>query len=1325
MSSYKIGDRRGVRMEQSSQPVTDREFLDEFLRSADERVFSRLMERYKSRLFNVAFRVLYDRQAAEDIVQRVFVGLAERKDDLAKVRSLQSWLYATTLNLSLDMLKTMRRRKVREKVAESSTGPESPRDVAMRSELRKELDLALAGLKNSLRIPLILRYLEGLSHEEAGEILGVSSEAVRKRVRRGLRALRTILKARNLVLPVAAIEGALKATPAEAVSANFLASVSSILKTASTAASAGSAAVTATTLLKGGLIMSAKAKIVIGAGAAILLAGTISYIATRNANTGQGRSELEKGDGSRSERPLRQRKQMGPGKLQGALEPEEEASERKEGLWGQVVDVDGQGIPDVTVEAGVFEGDGPTSLVRKVLVRSTTTNANARFCFEDKAVLSRAAQTLKKRSELPQKQPGGLHGLVVATKEGFFPARQQVDFGSLSEPHRIVLKKAPQVRGIVVWKENRKPIAAVNVVCEAEESDLYTVSKGEGWTDKEGRFTLSVMADEAAKVWPELNYVRSKPKEPNVRLVPGEKTEELVFPIELLSETVIMGTVCNAEGEPLVGAEVFLSTENAFAGPTRTREGGHYLLMVSRDYSYRSYSLEDWPENPKRRGDRRGGSAVPVEEQWTRLPDGTRDWREYWIPPANAPPERLVAFHPNYEMGIVDVPALGIGQVRENVDIVLQKGSKVSGKVTDENSVPVRRIRILVRAVPGEGGALVKNDNRFLQSKWGEGLVTSRVDGSYEINFLPEGTYEIAAHHPFWKYEWRRLGLGAHEVVGGFDFVLIRGDGFIKGKVTDEKGNPWPHGKVWAGDQPIRERTEGFSAEIQKDGSYMLTGLEPGKYRLRLEVSEDYLPPDGILWADCLEDVPTGTENANITVKELPAGLLRVRVMNEQRDPVKEFQLECSPLGLPEGRNAIPLGVARLDKGQERTFSRNWDYSGVPHFRKDVASEYGEFVEGRVAPGKYFVSVKSKKHGAKFAEAEVVGGHETEVVFELKSLRRIEGIVRDERGQPLGGVRVDAAKTRELLSTPDRVWIFNDTYGHDYGRESYAPVFRTVECGADGRFVLEDMEQADYRIIATRLDTVIDPHGRYYSALADITVGPTEPTSIELVMRSGTGSVEGCVVGENGTRNYMEVALIGNVQVTRVHTDRTGNYFFEDVLPGQYHVRAQIWGTRWARYEGRDIELKEGEHLRLDIVAEGDGGVQGSIYLAGDAARAADWCRWPADRIIVLRQLGTADMAGNREVRFRVDDTFDLRCVRAGTYEARAYVVLNIKPLGAGNLDFYENLSECRAQFESEPQVISVAAGSVIPVVLTVSRACAPHYPIPNSKSCDDWVIAQ
>ena len=138
-------------MERSSEPLTDQELLEDFVRG-DEESFDVLVQRHKLKLFSVAYRVLYHRQAAEDVVQRVFIRLAAQMNNLVKVRSVQAWLYAATLNLALDIQKTMRKRKEREKVAGNSSRPESPREVAMRSELRKELDLALAGLRNSLRM---------------------------------------------------------------------------------------------------------------------------------------------------------------------------------------------------------------------------------------------------------------------------------------------------------------------------------------------------------------------------------------------------------------------------------------------------------------------------------------------------------------------------------------------------------------------------------------------------------------------------------------------------------------------------------------------------------------------------------------------------------------------------------------------------------------------------------------------------------------------------------------------------------------------------------------------------------------------------------------------------------------------------------------------------------------------------------------------------------------------------------------------------------------------------------------------------------------------
>ena len=1303
--------------------MTDKELMESFVRG-DEESFDALVQRHKERLFNVAYRVLYDRQAAEDVVQRVFIRLAERRDELADVRSVQAWLYAATLNLSLDLQKTMRRRKEREKAVEDSLRAEGPREVAMRSELRKELDLALAGLKNSLRIPLILRYLQGLSYEESGEVLGVSAEAVRKRVKRGLRALRTLLKARNLVLPVAGIKAMLRAAPSEAASANFLTTASSILKAASGIAVAAKAAMTTTAVVKGGLMMSAKVKIAMGIGAAVLF-GTVGYLATRKGGDERGlpRAE-EKGPRGKSGAGGVERGR-GAEVSPGEKEATGEAERLKDALWGRVVDAEGNPVAEAMVEAGVFEGDTVASLVRKTLVRSKTTDANGVFVFNDKVALSRMAQVLKKRAELPQKLPGALHGLLIATKDGFFPTRNQVDFESLGERHEVVLKTAPEVTGRVVWAENEKPVEGVNVVCEPGDSDLYHVSKVEGLTNKEGKFALSVPSEGAARVSPDGLQTWPKPKEPNVELVPGGRVEQLVFPIELLSDTVVMGRVTNEEGQPVAGAEVFLSTEKAFEGTVKTREDGRYLLWVYGGYSYRSYDLENWPENPKLRARE---PDVFLIEYMRQNPDGAWHWREYWIPPPNAPPERLVAFHPSYEMGIVDVPALGVGQMRENVDVVLCKGSKVLGRVMDQNRVGLEAATIRVEAELGENSVILPNDKMVLT--WGPDVQSGR-DGCYEINFLREGAYTVSARKGYWE-DKKPLEINRNEVVEGFDFVLVHGEEFIKGRVSDEKGNPWTHGRVWAdrGGGPLLKSDAGSWSEIEQDGSYAINHLERANYCLWLDVSEDYWQGEGLLWPTLLEDVPAGTDGANIIVRMLPGGTLRVRVVDEAQQPVNDYELTCSPLSLSEGRSAIPMGVAWCDKGQHRTFGCDWERSGVLFLRKDVATETGEFLITTVAPGRYFVSVKGKKHGSEFKEVEVCGEQESLVLFVLKSLCRVEGTVLDGRGQPVESASIEAMKMRELQCTPERVWIFYDTWGYEYAARDYGPVFSQVSSDAKGRFVFDGLEQGGYRIVATRRDAVIDPYGRWYSAFADVCLDSPGPHFLEFTLRRGTGRIEGCVVGEDGNRNYVQVALIGNGQITRVHSDKRGNYFFEDVLPGRYRVTSQVWGR--GRYDSREVELKQGERLRLDIVAEGDGGLQGSISLGGEAARAAVWNSGYSgeDHILILRRLREGGSLEGTETSYRVGhdfESFELKNISPGTYEATAYFTLNIKPFGRPNQSFDEfyDLGECRAQFASETDVIEIAPGSRTPINLTVFEACAPHYPIPDGETCDNWLFVQ
>ena len=99
--------------------------------------------------------------------------------------------------------------------------------------------------------------------------------------------------------------------------------------------------------------------------------------------------------------------------------------------------------------------------------------------------------------------------------------------------------------------------------------------------------------------------------------------------------------------------------------------------------------------------------GVKTYEKW--------EWPTLWSPPTNAPPERLVAFHPDYEIGIVELPLLGPGQIRRGVDIVLYQGSRVSGRVVDDASEPVKGARIEVKVLREGNPVLIQNDNRFIE----------------------------------------------------------------------------------------------------------------------------------------------------------------------------------------------------------------------------------------------------------------------------------------------------------------------------------------------------------------------------------------------------------------------------------------------------------------------------------------------------------------------------------------------------------------------------------------------------------------------------------
>jgi RNA polymerase sigma-70 factor (ECF subfamily) len=161
-----------------------------------------LYERFRERVFNVAYRIVGDRNEASDVLQDVFVLLFRKIHRYKTTAPFGSWVYRITVNVSLDHL---RRRKRSPQpgisglaldppfVVEDLTMPE--RGVALR-DLRTHVQTALESLSPRLRIVVVLRYLEDLSYTDIAEILGCSLGTVKSRLNRAHAALRSVLASR-------------------------------------------------------------------------------------------------------------------------------------------------------------------------------------------------------------------------------------------------------------------------------------------------------------------------------------------------------------------------------------------------------------------------------------------------------------------------------------------------------------------------------------------------------------------------------------------------------------------------------------------------------------------------------------------------------------------------------------------------------------------------------------------------------------------------------------------------------------------------------------------------------------------------------------------------------------------------------------------------------------------------------------------------------------------------------------------------------------------------------------------------------------------------
>jgi RNA polymerase sigma factor (sigma-70 family) len=148
--------------------------------------FERFFEAEYARLARALFLLTSDASEAEDLAQEAMVRVYERWEHVRTMRDPVGYLFRTAMNLS----RSRRRRLL--VAARRALGPRATPTPADAAETRDELDRALAALPVGQRQALVLVEWLGLSHDEAGSILGIRPVSVRVRVSRARASMRQL-----------------------------------------------------------------------------------------------------------------------------------------------------------------------------------------------------------------------------------------------------------------------------------------------------------------------------------------------------------------------------------------------------------------------------------------------------------------------------------------------------------------------------------------------------------------------------------------------------------------------------------------------------------------------------------------------------------------------------------------------------------------------------------------------------------------------------------------------------------------------------------------------------------------------------------------------------------------------------------------------------------------------------------------------------------------------------------------------------------------------------------------------------------------------------
>jgi RNA polymerase sigma-70 factor (ECF subfamily) len=193
----------------------DEAALLERCRQGDVAAFEPLVEKYRERVWRLAFHYLRDSEEARDVAQEAFIRAWQALPSFRGQSAFYTWLFRITMNVAMDRA---RQRASRGRALGTERVPEEdwervmvdqapgPEQTAARAEQRARIHQALATLPERHRTIIMLSDLEGLSYREIAEVLDIPIGTVMSRLHHARKRLRAVLgPLLALVLALAAL----------------------------------------------------------------------------------------------------------------------------------------------------------------------------------------------------------------------------------------------------------------------------------------------------------------------------------------------------------------------------------------------------------------------------------------------------------------------------------------------------------------------------------------------------------------------------------------------------------------------------------------------------------------------------------------------------------------------------------------------------------------------------------------------------------------------------------------------------------------------------------------------------------------------------------------------------------------------------------------------------------------------------------------------------------------------------------------------------------------------------------------------------------------